>query len=67
MKKFIIGKRDEKDNLEINVLIELFYKRFKCAKVYDHSNVSLMIRFKTISRVRFSIFCLAFCAFSLIS
>ena len=33
MKKFIIGKRDEIVNLKINDLIELFYKRFKCAKV----------------------------------
>ena len=33
MKKFIIGKRDEKDNLEINDLIELFNKRFKCTKI----------------------------------
>jgi len=32
MKKFIIGKRDEIVNLEINDFIELFYKRFKCAK-----------------------------------
>jgi disulfide oxidoreductase YuzD len=33
MKKFIIGKRDEIVNLEINDFIELFNKRFKCTKV----------------------------------
>jgi len=33
MKKFIIGKRDEIINLEPNDFIELFYRRFKCAKV----------------------------------
>lgn len=33
MKKFIIGKGDEIDNLEINDFIELFYKRFNCANV----------------------------------
>ena len=32
MKKFIIGKRDETINLEINDFIELFNRRFKCAK-----------------------------------
>ena len=32
MKKFIIGKRDEIVNLEINDFVELFHKRFKCAK-----------------------------------
>jgi len=32
MKKFIIGKRDEVCNLEINDYIQLFCKRFKCAK-----------------------------------
>ena len=33
MKKFIIGKRnDEIYNLEIIDFIELFYKRFTCAK-----------------------------------
>ena len=29
MKKFIIGKRDEKINLKLNDFIELFYSRFK--------------------------------------
>lgn len=33
MKKFIIGKRHEIVNLKIIDFIELFYKRFKCAKV----------------------------------
>ena len=33
MKKFIIGKRDEICNLEINDFIELFYKRFKCTNL----------------------------------
>ena len=33
MKKFIIGKRNETVNLEINNYIELFYRRFNCAKV----------------------------------
>lgn len=33
MKKFIIGKRDEICNLEINDFIKLFYERFNCAKV----------------------------------
>jgi disulfide oxidoreductase YuzD len=32
MKKFIIGNRDETINLEINDFIELFNRRFKCAK-----------------------------------
>ena len=33
MKKFIIGKRDEIINLSLNDFIELFNKRFKCAKI----------------------------------
>ncbi len=32
MKKFIIGKRNEKCNLEINDYIQLFHKRFNCAQ-----------------------------------
>jgi hypothetical protein len=32
LKKFIIGKRDDTYNLEINDLIKLFNKRFKCTK-----------------------------------
>ena len=32
MKKFIIGKRDETINLNLNDFIELFNKRFKCTK-----------------------------------
>lgn len=33
MKKFIIGKRDEAKNLEINDFIELFNKRFTCSNL----------------------------------
>ena len=33
MKKFIIGKRNEIVNLEMNDFIELFNKRFKCPKI----------------------------------
>ena len=33
MKKFIIGKRNEKNNMEINDYIELFNRRFNCIEV----------------------------------